>query len=218
MQVIIHNTTQSAPKNSSLRGLSLVEILIVLGLFSGVSTLALGALFNTQALNNRLLQNQSILDNVNLSILSLTRDIRYGSEFHCTTNDTIATTTRNGCPLSGSPGDVLLFRSSEAVDTDDRVVYYVKNKILYKKEIPKTGLPLEYQMTSEDIMIEQFLMYVDGAYASVPTRSKDSVSIDYAQPKITFIMSGTAKPSRPTDTPLKFSLQTVISPRLIDTN
>ena len=70
----------------SFGGFSLVEILVVLGLFSSIATLALGSLFNAQSLNGRLQETQAILDNINLSMQTITRDIRFGSEFYATTS------------------------------------------------------------------------------------------------------------------------------------
>ena len=68
-----------------VKGYSLVEILVVLGLFSSISSLSLGALFNAQTVNTKLQETQTILDNVNLSLQTITRDIRFSSNFYATT-------------------------------------------------------------------------------------------------------------------------------------
>ena len=71
------------PQSPQIKAFSLVEILVVLGLFSSIATLSLGALFNAQAINAHLQATQAILDNINLSSQTITRDIRFGSLFHC---------------------------------------------------------------------------------------------------------------------------------------
>ncbi len=198
------------------RGISLVEILVVLGLFSGVATLALGALFNTQAINNKLIENQSILDNVNLSLQTITRDIRYGTDFYCSSVVSTATTTRRSCEYASGGGNVLSFKSTEAINEDDRVTYYVQDGILYKRENPAAGEPSTYQMTAKDIFITSFHLYVDGAYATDPVLSYDGVSVDFSQPRVVLLISGRSNTSRPSVVPATFSIQTTISPRLLD--
>lgn len=203
-------------KTQSLKGLTLVEILVVLGLFSGVATLALGALFNTQSINNKLIENQAILDNVNLSLQTVTRDIRYGTDFHCSSSIVTATTTRKSCDYPSGGGTVLSFRSTDSVNDDDRVTYYVQDGILYKRENPFGSTPFTYQMTAGDVYITHFHLYVDGAYATDPALSADGVSVDFSQPRVTLLVLGRSKPSRRTSEPATFNIQTTISPRLLD--
>jgi type II secretory pathway pseudopilin PulG len=198
------------------KGLSLVEILVVLGLFSGVATLALGALFNTQAINNKLVENQSILDNVNLSLQTVTRDIRYGTDFYCSSSLTAATTTRRSCDYASGGGAVLSFRSTDASNDDDRVTYYVQDGVLYKRENPSAGEPSTYQVTAKDIFITSLHLYVDGAYATDPSVSYDGVSLDYSQPRVVLLVSGRSNSPRPSTIPATFSIQTTVSPRLLD--
>ena len=115
-----------------IQAFTLVEILVVLGLFSGIATLSLGALFNAQAVNARLQETQAILDNINLSIQTVTRDLRFGTDFYCATSlpATAATipTVRKNCVFGVSSGSVLIFKPADAVNDFDRVAYYVKNK------------------------------------------------------------------------------------------
>lgn len=70
---------------SRIKGFTLVEMLVVLGLFSFIMTLATGVLYTTQAINVKLQETQSVLDNVSVSLEIVSRDIRYGSHFHCST-------------------------------------------------------------------------------------------------------------------------------------
>lgn len=199
-----------------VRGLSLVEILVVLGLFSGVATISLATLFNTQAINVKLLQSQAILDNVNLSLQTISREMRYGSDFYCTSYlETVTPTLRKGCPKSLGGGTVLFFQPVEAVDERDRVAYFINRGILYKREIPFVGASTTYQMTSEDVYITHLQFFVEGANTSTGMQDVLS-SLDYTQPRISLFISGRAKVSRGTDTPVPFYIQTQISPRVLD--
>ena len=92
----------------SRRGFTLVEILVVLGLFSSVMTIAAGALFTTQAINVKLQETQSILDNVNIAMETMTREIRYGTNFHCGISISSASSTlRKNCTFANQGGTVL---------------------------------------------------------------------------------------------------------------
>jgi type II secretory pathway pseudopilin PulG len=215
MQLILE--TQKRGGCRRCKGITLVEILVVLGLFSGVATLALGALFNTQAINNKLLENQSILDNVNFSLQAVTRDIRYGAEFHCAATVLVtATTTRRDCEPGSGGGVYINFLGAEGTNANDRVAYYVEEGVLYKRESPFGVSPLTYQMTGRDIYITDFRVYIDGAYATNPLLSADQMTFDYTQPKITILLSGRSNPSRASIVPSTFSIETVVSSRLLD--
>lgn len=200
----------------SISGLSLVEILVVLGLFSGIATISLATLFNTQAINVKLLQSQSILDNVNLSLQTIVREMRYGSDFYCTSAlEATAPTLRKGCPRNLGGGTVLYFLPTDAVDEKDRAAYFVSNGILYKREILFSGASTTYQMTSEDIYITHLRFFVEGANTAAGTQDVGG-AIDYAQPLISLFLSGTAKATNRDDSPVPFSVQTQISTRLLD--
>lgn len=200
----------------NVRGISLVEILVVLGLFSGIATISLASLFNTQAINARLLQSQAILDNANFSLQAATREMRYGSAFYC--NDVLidqVPTLRKGCPKSaGGGGSVIFFRPTEAVDERDRVAYFVHDGILYKRETPFGGAITTYQMTSQDIYITQFKVFIDGAHSSTGAEDVGG-AIDYTQPLISLFMSGRARAPNG-KTPIPFNIQTQISSRVLD--
>lgn len=201
-------------------GYSLVEILVVLGLFSSISTLSLGALFNAQSINARLQETQIILDNINLSTQTITRDIRFGSEFYCATSlsatPSVIPTVRKNCTAKDSLGGaVLIFKPSDATNDLDRAAYYVKNGTLYKDLYPYLGTTSVLQMTSDDVNMSSLLFYVDGAQTSTGSND-DANAIDYKQPFITMSLSGTTRPAKATTPPSVFDIQTSISPRELD--
>lgn len=208
---------KSFPYSHNPQGLSLVEILVVLGLFSGIATLSLATLFNTQAINTRLLQSQAILDNVNLSLQTITREIRYGTDFYCAqTLPEIVPTLRKGCPNgSGGGGAVIVFRPAESEDERDRVTYFVSNGILYKRETFFGQATTTYQMTSQDIYITRLKVFIQGANSSSPLPNEGGV-MDDAQPLISLFISGRARSSNSTETPVPFYIQTQVSTRALD--
>ncbi len=205
--------------NIKCKGYSIVEILVVLGLFSSIATLSLGALFNAQSVNARLQETQAILDNMNLSSQTVTREIRFGSDFYCaadlpTTRQTVPSVRKNCLPGS-APGKVLIFKPSDAVNDLDRVAYYVSGGILYKDVYPYLGTTTVLQMTSDDVNVTNFSFYLDGANTSTGS-SDDANAIDYKQPMVTIFLSGITRPAKASTPPATFDIQTVVSAREID--
>jgi prepilin-type N-terminal cleavage/methylation domain-containing protein len=212
-------TTMLKKDYITIKGFTLVEILVVLGLFSLISTIALGTLFNAQSINARLQESQSILDNINLSTQTLLRDIRLGSDFYCATSlpASVITVRKNCSQASGSDGgSVLMFRSADNASSTDRVAYYLKNGVLYKNEYK--GVPVAsstFQITSGDVLITSLSFYVDGAQTSDGSNDDGGVS-DTKQPLITVSISGHAKSFRAGTLPPEFTIQTHISARELD--
>jgi prepilin-type N-terminal cleavage/methylation domain-containing protein len=201
------------------KGFTLVELLVVLGLFSSIATLVLGALFNTQAINVRLQETQAILDNVNLSTQTITRDIRFGSDFYGTTTlpelMSSIPTVRRSCPESIGGCSVLVFKPAETSNDLDRVVYYLKQGILYKEERPYGGTPALLQMTASDVTIDSLKFYVKGAQTADGSNDENAAT-DYEQSIIMLLISGYSKATGSTKSPVTFNIQTSISAREID--
>lgn len=207
------------------KAFTLVEILVVIGLFSSISTLSLGALFNAQAINTRLQETQSILDNINLSVLSVSREVRFGTEFACVdTSIYMPTITdylrypnimldhialpHNCAYTDNKSGNLLAFKKSDAESSSDRTIFYVENGVLYKKDFPAIGNATLYQMTSNDVEIRTLTFYVEGA--------EPSTSLDYKQPLVTMLLSGVTKPTSITNAPVEFNLEIILSSRQPD--
>lgn len=201
-------------KNNT-KGFTLIELMVVVALFTTILVVAVGALFSAQAINTKLQQTQMILDGVNLSIEEMVRDIRYGSVFYCTNNDTGVLDQihqRLSC-IYPNGGNILFFKPANALTStyseNDRIAYYISNGSLFKKEFPE-GITTEepVQITASDIIVENLNFYIKGAEANSTG--------DYIQPVVTLSISGVTNPSQPNVTPVRFSVQTTSSTRKID--
>ena len=200
-----------------IKGFTLVELLVVLGLFSSVMTLATGALYTSQAVNTKLQETQSILDNANLSMEVIARDIRYGSDFYCTSEPLVfqSNLKRRSCPYSKtSTSTYLYFKPASAITSDDRVGYYLANSVLMKDEYTN-GVRTTYQITSNDVTVKSLIFYVTGAQTSDASNDVDNVS-DYDQPLITLSFTGVTKPTKSKVIPVSFTMQTTVAARELD--
>lgn len=199
----------------SLRGFTLVELLVTMAIFTTVITIAVGALFSAQAVNTRLEQTQSVLDGVNLATEVIIRDIRYGSHFYCSTvlpNPIIVSPQECSYPTSGT---VLVFKPTMSLpgtaDPDnDRVAYYVSNGMIYKNLYPYGGTVQTQQISSNDVDVERLAFYSEGLQPST------GAGADNNQPLITMVLAGVTIPRKVTTIPVSFSVQTSGSSRLLD--
>jgi prepilin-type N-terminal cleavage/methylation domain-containing protein len=198
---------------TSPKGFTLVELLVVLALFTTVMTIASGALFSAQESNTKLQQTQVILDGVNLAMEEMIRDIRYGSMYFCTGTVPETIPAAQSCAYPNG-NTVLIFKPSTALtinnSSNDRVAYYISNGVIYKKYYPEGIVSSAVQVTTSDVSVEQLSFYVKGA------ENTGATPPDYAQPVITLSISGVTKPSNPKVLPVRFSVQTSASSRKLD--
>lgn len=204
---------------NNLRGFTLIELLVSMALFTTVITIAVGALFSAQAVNTKLEQTQLILDGVNLATELMARDLRYGTNFNCTTGlPSSIPQGRLSCPYPTIGGTSIVFKPSTALpnSTDpasDRVLYYVQDGAIFKNEY-MAGLEANkktYQITPYDVNVKNLTFYVVGAEESGAV-----TDADLNQPLVTFVVSGVTVPNRPRVPAVSFTLQTSVSSRGLD--
>lgn len=70
----------------TIKGFTLVEMIVSLAIFSVVATVALGALVNIISANKKAQTLQSTITNLNFAMESMSRDMRVGGAFHCENN------------------------------------------------------------------------------------------------------------------------------------
>lgn len=219
-------------ENYRVRGFTLVELIVAVGLFATVSVIAVGALFQAQSINAKMQQTHIMLDGINLSIESITRDIRYGRQFHCTNHsdtemlgnldiDLTGYRLRNNClytPDSGSSGGntLVLGQSGANAGTNDRYIYYLYNGRIMKWEgdhLTGTSTPI----TSDDVEIEYLKFFVSGAESTSFDQNLTGVAeVTPEQPVITVVIVGVTKPIKIGIQKVYFKLQTTVIPREID--
>lgn len=200
----------------ALRGFTLIELLVTFALFTTIITIATGALFSAQAINVRLEQTQTIFDGVHLSLETMSRDIRYGTDFYCdTTVPAVVPLVRHDCSYADGGGTVLIFKPTATLSSSDRVAYYIQDGGLYKNEYSNSILVDTYRITPVDAVIDSLAFYVRGAQSSSGLQDVAN-AVDYEQPLITVSLSGATNPTRPNTPPVRFSVQTSVSTRGVD--
>ncbi|MAZ67605.1 hypothetical protein CL652_02445 [bacterium] len=199
------------------RGFTLVEMLVAVALFAVVMTVSVGALLAMVDANRKAQALQSVMNNLNVALDGMVRNIRMGVAYHCgnssETNKTVLS-TRSDC-VSG--GDLLAFESfgNSQADTGDQWVYWFQDGRIWKSEDARdTALPI----TAPEVEIDSFDVFVTGAEGVL---SSDG---DTTQPKVVFSIQGTAgaqnSPFSVVGTSKRirttFNIQAVASQRLLD--
>ncbi len=199
------------------RGFTLVEMLVAVSLFAVVMTISIGALLSLIDANRKAQALQSVMNNLNVALDGMVRNIRMGHTYHCgSANETNKTTlsTATDCTLGGGLVAFESFGGSSA-STADQWVYWFANGRLYKSEDARdTALPI----TAPEINIDSFEVFVTGAQE---TLSDDGETL---QPKVVIVVQGTAAAEGDTfgviGTNEKirtiFNIQAVASQRLLD--
>lgn len=178
--------------HSAQKGFTLVELMTSLAVFMVIMTIAMGSVLGIFTANRKARTESYVMNNLNLAVESMAREIRFGQRYHCGTG--IYTAPQN-CPSGDS---VISFLSSDG----QQMVYRLTGTSI---ERSVDGGSTFVGVTAPEIVIENMRFYVLGA-VEYP---------DPLQPKVVITIKGYsgARESERTD----FSLQTVVSQRLLDT-
>lgn len=207
----------------SLKGFTLIELMVASAVFLTAMSLAVEALFAAQKSYARIDGLRSVLDNLNTAFDIMTRDVRYGAVFYCTNNiEDVNRILRQSCPFRDNASDggtALMFRPSGVANQGSRKGYYLAGGKVYTYVYDATTLATStVPVTGDDVYIDHLRFFVQGANTSPEAASlEDSdATRDREQPIITIVMAGRAIISTQRTKDSYFHLQTTITARHLD--
>lgn len=185
------------------RGFTLVEMLVAIGLFTLITSISLGAILSIFDANRRSRSAKTVVDNLNFSIENMVRTVRFGNDYHgfgggCDDDDL---EDPQDCSIGGDglavqfEGDTVVYRFCE--DTND-----IRWSTDGESDCDDNDMS---PITSSDTVIEAAKFYVFGTNTS-----------DNNQPYVIAVIRGYVG-NKPTSQS-KFSIQTVMSQRILDYN
>lgn len=182
-------------------GFSLIEIMVSLSLFIVVIVISMGSILSVLDANRKSQSLRATMDNLNFTIESMTRTIRFGTSYHCGQGGN--TSTPQDCPSGTS---FLTVQSSEG----DEVSYQVNNGQITRSLNGSSGKAI----TSPDVTISEIKFYVFGSQPYCSTISPSCNTQDELQPQVIIVVTGFSgvKPSVETE----FTIQTTVSQRFFD--
>lgn len=170
------------------RGFTLIELMTAVSIFIIVMTVATGSILNVFDANRKSRSLKTVMNNLNLAVESMSREMRYGYRYHCGSGDILS-------PQSCPSGGVLM---SFATSTNSQITYRFNNGSIEKQINDGEYIPV----TAPEIIIDDMVFYTIGAETS-----------DALQPKVIVkIRSHAGTRAGRTD----FTLQTLISQRVLD--
>ena len=173
------------------RGFTLIELMTAMSIFLVVMTISMGSILNVFDANRKSRSLKTVLNNLNLVVESMSREMRYGRNYHCGAGGNIS--SPQDCWPSG---DMLMsFLSSDGLQT----TYRLNNASIEKR----IGTGLYIAVTAPEIVIDDLVFYALGAGTG-----------DVLQPKVIMRIkshAGTTGKGRS-----DFTLQTLVSQRILD--
>ncbi len=169
LQIKSQNTVNS-------NGFTLIEITVSLSLFIVVMMISTGALLSLSAVNEKVSSMRIGMDNLNLALESMSREIRMGTVYHCDYNSGTITDLKD-C-LGGA--NSFTFRSQKG----EQMVYQLNNGVIERsKDGSATTLSFD-ALTASEINIDYLTFIVLG--------SEGVASVVPDQPRVIISIGGTA--------------------------
>jgi prepilin-type N-terminal cleavage/methylation domain-containing protein len=172
------------------KGFTLIELMVAISIFIIIMTVSMGSILGVFDANRKSRSLKTVLNNLNLAVESMSKEIRFGKNYHCGSASDTGTNTQN-CPS----GNVLMsFLSSGGV----QITYRFNNQTIERK----VGAGSFVAVTAPEIIIDDLTFYTLGSGTS-----------DLLQPKVLMKIkshAGTGKSQS------DFSLQTLVSQRTLD--
>ena len=171
------------------KGFTLTELTVSLSVFIIVMTVSMGSILGIFDANRKSRSLKAVVNNLNLAVESMAKEMRYGKAYHCGASGT--ETLPQNCPSGDS---FMSFLSSESVQT----TYRKSGSTIEKKSGSDDYLPI----TAPEIIIDSLTFYTLGAGTT-----------DTLQPKVVMMIKSHAGDGKGRS---DFVLQTLISQRTLD--
>jgi len=193
------------------RGFTLIELLVSTAVFTIVMVVALGALLSLSEANRKADVLNSSINNLSFALDSMSRAIRTGTNYHCTSGGILA--EPQDC-AGTVPGTYIAFLSAD----QEKIAYcYDSAAKVIKRQIIPAGSSASLStscsstnflpLTMPEVVVTNFSLYVTGA-------TSKQQSGDAVQPKVTVLLS--AYVSVKATQKSVFNLQTSITQRIYD--
>lgn len=170
------------------RGFTLIELMTALSIFVVIMTISMGSIIGVFDANRRSKSIKAVMSNLNLTMETMSKELRYGRHYHCEESGTL--TSPQNCPEGGT---FISFLSSD----DEQISYQFSGGSIEKQV--DAGDPIAITVPE---VVDDLTFYVLGAGTD-----------DTLQPKVVIKIKGHAGTG---DSRSDFTLQTLVSQRFLD--
>lgn len=211
MKISDHKKT-TVPNFSKKAGFTLIEMMVAVFVFSVVMVLSTGAIFSVVNANKTSQAIKSVMDNLSSALDSMSREIRYGSIYHCGGG---TLTVRTSCSGDNSSADhsKFAFLSKDKLTT---ISYKFENDSLdgsgHINRCTASASTAEncVLLTAPEVHIQNLGFYVQGAGTGTDTNDPND---RFRQPQVLITISGYAKAGVATSS---FNIETMVDQRNLD--
>lgn len=204
----------------TLSGFTLVELLVATTIFTIITLGSLSILSASEKTYKRISNNRQAIDNINMVMDSVSREIKFGSDYRCANTlgnfKIVNITNYNSLTnLSFLSGDCNAFSFVPQNRPFERIVYYSDlsmgtiNQVLYSRSPEGAYTRVEdLVLTSKNFKVNNFLFKLDGL-----------LNDDFIQPRVEIRVSGivtTIINSSGQTSTTDLSAQTVATQRILD--
>jgi len=178
-------------------GFTLIEIMVSVSVFAVIMVISSGSIISVFDANRKSQTLRTVMDNVSLTMESMVRNIRFGTNYHC--DITVGTRTQPLDCFDANGRDSIEIRSS-----DGKQIAYSLSSGRIVRTIDGSS---PYYLTSSDMTITDLTFWV---YGSLPYANGTNVS----QPMMIIVIRGFAGSKASSRS--EFTLQTEVSQRTFD--
>lgn len=175
-------------------GFTLIEILVSLGVFTIVVTIAIGAILSVMEANRKTQNFQDVANNIGFILEDISRNARVGTTYHCESSGSLDES--QNCSKNGDTFFAFEPQDGNSESVDDQFVYRLNGK---KIEKSTDGGNSYSNITDAEVTINNLRFYVSNA----DTNSSP-------QPRVLITLSGTAGTDSTSE---DFNIQTTVSQR-----
>lgn len=177
------------------KGFTLIELMVSVSIFVVVVTISMGSIIGVFDANRKSRSLKTVLNNLNIAVESMSKEMRYGINYHCegpATAPNAPITSPQNCPSPG--GSLISFLSS-----DDVQITYRINGTSIEKQV---GAGDFIALTAPEIIIDNLTFYAFGTTVG-----------DILQPRVVIKIDGHSGTTKGRS---DFTLQTLVSQRALD--
>ena len=114
-------------KKNNIKGFTIIEMMIAVGIFLAVITIGVGALMNASLVQRKSQNMRSIMDNLTYTMEDMSRNIRTGYDYKCMNDISIPSSIQDCVDGIG-----IAFKEAE---TSTEWAYYINNNQIYKSDL-----------------------------------------------------------------------------------
>jgi prepilin-type N-terminal cleavage/methylation domain-containing protein len=177
--------------NGMKKGFTLIELMVAVSIFIIVMTISMGSIIGVFDANRKSRSLKTVLNNLNLAVESMSKEMRFGKNYHCISSGDITS------PQNCASGDKFM----SFLSSDNLQIVYKLNGTTIEKSIDGGGTYIA--VTAPEIVIDDLTFYTFGADIT-----------DTLQPKVIMKIkshAGTTDKGRS-----DFTLETLVSQRALN--